>query len=74
MLKKYPFLILSSFFLSFFLFSWANSRLPTMTAHLSLSINPLHFGVRTSVVRSFCVIGKTIKLWVCTVHFASGCI
>ena len=37
-----------------------------MTAHLSSSINPLHFGARTSVARSFCVIRKAIELWVCT--------
>ena len=36
-----------------------------MTAYLSSSINPLHFGARTSVARSFCVIRIAIFNYGC---------
>ena len=47
-----------------------------MTAHLSSRINPLHFGARTSVARSFCVIYQDSDLivGVYSARFASGCV
>ena len=46
-----------------------------MTAHLSSSINPLHFGARMSVARSFlCYQDSDLIVGVYSTHFASGCV